>query len=281
MLDSHAGDGTRGVQAGTGCPRYRAGVGVFVAGVSALLGLMVGSFLNVVVYRVPRRESVVRPRSRCPGCGTQLAERDNVPVLSWLLLRGRCRTCSTPISARYPLVELLTAVVFGGLGARFGADWALPAFLVLAAGLLAVSFIDLEHFIVPNRVLLVVLALGVPLLAVAAAGGDGWLDVRDSVLGGAIAFGLLLVINLINPRGMGMGDVKLVGVEGLFLGVLGIGHVLLALFLGFLLGAVGGVVLLATGVRGRKDHIPFAPFLAAGALLSLVVGSGVLDWYRS
>src|SRR5947208_6996094 len=100
----------------------------FVAAASALVGLAVGSFLNVVIYRVPRKESVVRPRSRCPGCGTQLAERDNIPVISWLLLRRRCRTCSMPISVRYPAVEVLTALLFAAIGARFGADWALPAY---------------------------------------------------------------------------------------------------------------------------------------------------------
>src|SRR5437588_9281077 len=113
-------------------------VTAFVTVVCGLLGLVVGSFLNVVIYRVPRKESVVRPRSRCPGCGTQLAERDNIPVVSWVLLRGKCRTCGEPISARYPLVELLTAALFVAAGLRFGADWALPAFLLLFASLLAV-----------------------------------------------------------------------------------------------------------------------------------------------
>lgn len=245
-----------------------------------VLGLLVGSFLNVVIYRVPRRESVVTPRSRCPGCGTQLAERDNIPVVSWLLLRGRCRTCAMSIPGRYPLVELLTGVLFAAVGIRFGADWALPAFLVLVGGQVAVSFIDLEHFLVPNRVLLAVLGVGGPLLVLAAVKGEGWDDMREMAIGAVIGFGLLLAINLINPRGMGMGDVKLAGVQGLFLGLLGVGHVLLALFLGFLLGAVGGVMLIATGLRTRKDHIPFAPYLATGALTCVLVGGPILDWYR-
>jgi leader peptidase (prepilin peptidase)/N-methyltransferase len=251
-----------------------------VAAGCGLLGLLVGSFLNVVIHRVPRKESVVRPRSRCPGCGTTLAERDNIPVLSWLLLRGRCRTCGEPISARYPLVELLTAAVFAAVGARFGADGAVPAFLVLGAGLVAVSAIDLEHFLVPNRILQWMLALGVPLLVVAAATDHRWVDLRSAAVGAAIGFGLLLVINLAVPRGMGMGDVKLAGVEGAFLGFLGVGHVFVGLFLGFVLGAIGGVLLIATGLRSRRDHIPFAPFLAGGALLAVLVGSSVLDWYR-
>src|SRR5207302_4724497 len=117
-----------------------------------VFGLLVGSFLNVVVHRVPRKESVVRPRSHCPSCGTQLADRDNIPVVSWVLLRGRCRTCGHAISARYPLVEVATGALFVAAGLRFGADWALPAFLLLFASLLAVSLIDLEHYIIPNRI---------------------------------------------------------------------------------------------------------------------------------
>jgi leader peptidase (prepilin peptidase)/N-methyltransferase len=255
------------------------GVTALVAAGCGLLGLLVGSFLNVVIHRVPRHESVVRPRSRCPGCGTTLAERDNIPVLSWLVLRGRCRTCGEPISARYPAIELLTALVFAAVGARFGADWSVPAYLVLAAALLAVSAIDLEHFVVPNRVLLATVAVGVPLLVLAAAVDHRWDDLGTAAIGAAVAFALLLVINLVNPRGMGMGDVKLAGVLGAWLGFLDLGHVFLGLFLGFLLGSVGGILLIATGVRSRKDHIPFAPFLAAGALLAVLVGGPLLDWY--
>jgi leader peptidase (prepilin peptidase)/N-methyltransferase len=252
---------------------------VLVAAGCGLLGLLVGSFLNVVIHRVPRHESVVRPRSRCPECGTTLAERDNVPVVSWLLLKGRCRTCDAPISARYPAVELLTAVAFAAVGLRFGADWAVPAYLVLVAALVAVSAVDLELFLVPNRILLATLAVGVPLLVLAAALDHRWDDLGRALAGAAIGFGILLAINLVTPRGMGMGDVKLAGVLGAWLGFLDIGLVFLGLFLGFLLGAVGGIALLATGVRTRKDHIPFAPFLAAGAVLAILVGSPLLDWY--
>jgi leader peptidase (prepilin peptidase)/N-methyltransferase len=250
-----------------------------IAALAGLFGLMVGSFLNVVIHRVPLKQSVVHPRSRCPGCGTQLAERDNVPVLSWLLLRGRCRTCAMPISARYPLVELLTGALFAGVGARFGADWAVPAFVVFTACLLAVAFIDLEHFIVPNKVLLATVAIGGPLVVLAAA-ADGWHHLRDALVAAVVGFVLLLIVNLVYPAGMGMGDVKLAGVEGLFLGYLGIGHLLLGLFLGFLLGSVGGIALIASGIRTRKDHIPFAPFLAAGAYLALLAGEVLLDFYR-
>src|SRR5438067_4378024 len=139
------------------------------AAICGVFGLMVGSFLNVVIYRVPRKESVVRPRSRCPGCGTQLAERDNIPVLSWLLLRGRCRTCAEPISVRYPLVELLTGGLFVAAALRFGLDWVLPAYLVFFASLVEITFIDLEHYIIPNRVLYPPLFIAMPLLVLAPA----------------------------------------------------------------------------------------------------------------
>jgi leader peptidase (prepilin peptidase)/N-methyltransferase len=258
----------------------------FVAAVSALLGLAVGSFLNVVIHRVPRKESVVSPRSRCPGCGTELANRDNVPVVSWLLLRGRCRTCSEPISGRYPAVEVLTAVVFAAVGAAIaaldGGDQlgAVPLFLVLAGVLVAVSFIDIEHFLVPNKVLIAGSATATPFLVLAALTADeGGERLVRSLLGVLAAGGALLVLNLISPRGMGMGDVKLAAFEGAFLGWLGWGHVFLGLFLGFLLGSVGGLTLIALRLRTRKDHIPFAPFLAAGALLTVVLGDALLDIY--
>ena len=252
----------------------------FVAIASGVIGLMVGSFLNVVIHRVPIGESVVRPRSRCPGCGTQLAERDNIPVISWLLLRGRCRTCGMRISTRYPLIEFLTGLLFAAVGARFGADWALPAFLLFSASLIALSAIDLEHFRLPNRILIATTVAGLPLLLLAAVADDRWHDLRDGLIGGLAGLGLLLAIHLVSPRGMGMGDVKLAGVLGLFLGFLSIGRVFLGLFLGFVLGAVIGVLLIATGIRTRKDHVPFGPFLAAGAMLSVFVGGPILDWYQ-
>ena len=245
-----------------------------------ILGLLVGSFLNVVIHRVPRRESVVRPRSRCPGCGTELSPRDNVPVLSWLLLKGRCRSCGEPISPRYPLVELTTAVLFAATAARLGVDAALPAFLVVVAGLVAISAVDLERFIVPNRILYPTLFLAAPLLLVAAVVDDDWSSLRTAALGGAVAWALLLVIHLVSPAGMGFGDVRLAGLIGMTLGWLSFGHVLVALFLGFLLAAVVGVALIATGVKGRKDKVPFGPFLAAGAMLALLFGTPILDWYR-
>jgi leader peptidase (prepilin peptidase)/N-methyltransferase len=252
---------------------------VVVAGVCAVLGLAVGSFLNVVIYRVPRKESVVRPRSRCPGCGVQLAERDNVPVVSWVLLRGRCRSCGESISARYPLVELGTATLFVAAGLRFGLDWVLPAYLVFFAALVAVTFIDLEHYIIPNRVVYPTIFLSLPLLTLAAAAQDEWGNLERALIGAVLAWGFLLVVHLISPRGMGFGDVRLSFVLGLFLGWLDLRHVFLGLFLGFLFGSISGLALMALRRRGRKDHIPFGPFLAAGAVVAVLVGSPILSAY--
>lgn len=247
---------------------------------AGVLGLLVGSFLNVVIHRLPRRESVVRPRSRCPRCGKVLAARDNLPVLSWLALGGRCRSCREPIAWRYPVIELLTAGAFAAVGARFGPDVVAPAFLSLTAVLIAVSAIDIEHFIVPNRALLAGTALGVPLLVIATFGEHDIGDLVGAGLGGLLGGGALLLIALLYPRGMGMGDVKLAAYECLFLGFLSVGHVAVGLFLGFLAGSVGGILLIGTKVRTRKDHIPFAPFLAAGGFLSVLFGRTLLEWYQ-
>jgi leader peptidase (prepilin peptidase)/N-methyltransferase len=255
-------------------------VTALVVASSGVLGLLVGSFLNVVIARVPAHESVVRPRSRCPGCGTEIASRDNVPVMSWLLLRGRCRTCGMRISAQYPMVEGLTAVLFVAVAAHLGTDWALPAFLAVTAGLIAASFVDIGHFLVPNRILVATLAIAGPLLVLAAAIDGRWADLGRAGIGGTAAFASLLALNLANPRYMGMGDVKLAFLLGAMLGWTGLGFVPVGLFLGFVLGSIGGLGLIAAGLKTRKDHIPFAPFLSAGTLLALFVGQTILDWYR-
>ena len=233
-------------------------VSLVLAVACALAGLVAGSLLTVVVELVPRREPVA-------------------PALKNLLRRGGLPPRSERPSS--PAVPLATAVLFAAAALRFGADWALPGFLVFFAALLAVAVIDLEHYIVPNRIVAWTLAVSLPLLAVAAVLDDRWGSFGRAVLGAVAAGAGLLVINLISPRGMGMGDVKLALVLGLHLGWLGLAHVVLGLFLGFLLGAVGGVVLIALGVRKRTDHVPFAPFLAGGAVLAVLVGRPILTWY--
>ena len=245
----------------------------------ALVGVVVGSFLNVVIHRVPERRSVVRPRSSCPRCDTTLKPWDNLPVISWLLLRGRCRSCDGAISIRYPLVEVATAALFVAAALRFGADPVLPAFLVVFAALLAISAVDLERFIVPNRILYPALFMAAPLLVLAAAFDGDWSSLREAALGGALAWVLLFAIHMASPKGMGFGDVRLAGLIGMLLGWLSIGHVLLGLFLAFLTAAVTGVGLMVAGVRGRKDRVPFGPFLALGAITAVFVGGPILSWY--
>ena len=252
----------------------------FVIGVCFVLGLMVGSFLNVVIHRIPRHESVVSPRSACPSCGTEISNRDNVPVLSWLALRGRCRSCDEPISPRYPLVELTTGVIFALVGARLGADWALPAFLVFSAGLIALSAIDLDTYLLPRKVVYPTLFATAALLLVAAAATRDLRGLAEAGAGGLIGFGIFFLIHFISPKGMGFGDVRLAGVIGMALGWIQLPLVAVGLFLAFLLATIVGVGLMVAGRRGRKDKVPFGPFLAAGAMLAVLVGHKVLDIYE-
>jgi len=244
------------------------------------MALCVGSFLNVVIDRVPKRVSVLRPCSHCMSCGARVANRDNIPVFSWLWLRGRCRQCRAPIGARTLLVELATAALFVAAAVRFGASWSLPAYWLFFAALLVISVIDLEHLIVPNRVLYPALAASVPLLLLAAAAGDDWGALRRAAIGGLAAFGALFLVHIVSPRGMGFGDVRLAGLIGVYEGWLGVGHIFLALFLGFVLGALVGVGLIVAGHKGRRDAIPFGPFMAAGAVIAVLWGPDLLRGYH-
>ena len=239
----------------------------------ALTGAVVGSFLNVVIHRVPRHESVVRPASRCPACATPVAPRDNVPVLSWLALRGRCRACRAPVSARYPAVELLTAALFGLIGLVRGSEPDLLLSLPFAAVLVAVAGIDLEHRIVPNRILAP--AAGWAVAAAALVHPDRLPELLGA---GALAFALLLMAALARPAGMGMGDVKLAGVIGLYLGASAAPALLAAFFAGSVV-ALG--VLARRGAAARSLGLPFAPFLALGGVLGIVAGPELVDLYTS
>jgi leader peptidase (prepilin peptidase) / N-methyltransferase len=229
--------------------------GSFVVAVS-VLGLVVGSFLNVVIWRVPRKVSVAWPASHCPACEAPIQPLDNVPVASWLRLRGKCRSCDAPIPLRYPLVEVGCAVLFSAAAVRFGTSWALPGYLVLFAALLAISVIDLEHYIVPDRITVPLTLASIPLIGLASLGeGEGWAFFR-SLLGGVVFFSFFFLLNLVYPKGMGMGDVKLSFSLGLYLGWLGWGELFLGGFLSFLLGAVISVTLVAVRRRGGKDFVP-------------------------
>lgn len=244
------------------------------AALAFLGGLMVGSFVTVVAHRVPRGESIVAPRSRCPSCGTQIAAYDNVPVLSWAILRGRSRCCGESISPRYPLAEL-------GLGAAWAATvlvlWddgaAVVLGLVFVTMLMAVTLTDLEQRLIPNKILVVAAVLGV---AIVAATDPGSLPERAIAAAGA--GGVFFLAALAYPRGMGLGDVKLAAVMGLFLGR----NVVPAIFVALLSGALVGLAILARhGAGARKKAIPFGPFLALGGMAGLLAGDQLLDLYLS
>lgn len=248
---------------------------------AAVLGLAIGSFLNVVVYRVPRGESVVRPRSRCPQCEAPVRPRDEVPVISWLLLRGRCRDCDHPISVRYPLVEGLTAAVFAALAARFGASMQLPAYLYLGAVGIALALIDLDVRRLPNALTLPSYAVGAALLGLAAATSHSATPLIRAFIAMAVLFLAYFVLAFAYPGGMGFGDVKLAGVLGLYLGWLGWGSVAVGMFAAFVLGGVVGIALIFVGRAGRKSRVPFGPFMVTGALIAVFAGQALASTYVS
>jgi leader peptidase (prepilin peptidase)/N-methyltransferase len=241
---------------------------------AGVLGAIVGSFLNVVVHRLPRHESLVSPASHCPRCGTPVKPYDNIPILSWLLLRGRCRSCGERISPRYPLVEALTAVLC--VGAVLAHDTAAGIALSLALILIVVpaALIDLEHRIIPNRLTLLGAILALVLGTLLDPSGE-----PERLIAGAAAAGFLLLAALAYPGGMGMGDVKLAGVMGLFLGRAVAPAILIALLAGVLYGAL--VIARKGAHEGRKTAVPFGPFLALGAAVAVYAGQPLIDLYTS
>jgi leader peptidase (prepilin peptidase) / N-methyltransferase len=242
---------------------------VVLAGV---FGAVVGSFLNVVIHRLPLGESLVHPRSRCPSCGTQIAGYDNIPIVSWLVLRGRCRHCKAAISARYPAVELLTAVAFAAVVLVGGLDDDLVLELPFVAALIALAGIDYDHKLLPNRIVYPLAAWGV--VATVLVDRD---DLVEHLVAGAGAFLFLFLAVLAYPRGMGMGDVKLAGAMGLYLGV----SVIPALLIAFLSGSFVGIAILAReGAAARKKAVPFGIFLALGGIVAVLVGPELVDLYE-
>ena len=247
--------------------------------VLAVLGLLVGSLLTTVIARVPDAEPVLTPGPRCPACHAPIRGRDAVPVASWFLLRRRCRDCGAPISARYPLVEVLTAAMFVLVGASIGLTWALPAFLYLTAVSIALAVIDLDTKRLPNALTLPAYPVMAGLLLLPTLVEGSWGQLGRALLGGAGMLVFYLALALIYPAGMGMGDVKLAGTLGAGLAWLGWGPLLVGGFLAFLLGAVIGLGLMVLGRAGRRSTIPFGPFMVAGTLLGIVVGQQIADWY--
>jgi leader peptidase (prepilin peptidase) / N-methyltransferase len=247
------------------------GSGVVIA---AVMGAIFGSFLNVVAYRLPRGESLSHPRSRCPGCQTPIRPYDNVPVLSWLMLRGRCRSCGVRISARYPLVEAGTALLCALVVVAKGADADALLGLALVLLMVPVTLIDLDHRIIPNKLMLVGAVVAPALVLVVAPD-----DLAEHLIAAGAAGGFFLLAVLAYPRGMGMGDVKLAAVLGLFLGR-SVGP---AVFIALVSGTLVGLAVIARkGAReGRKTAVPFGPFLAFGAICALFAGDALVDAYLS
>jgi leader peptidase (prepilin peptidase)/N-methyltransferase len=270
----------------------------FVFAVVAAVGAIIGSFLNVVIHRVPREESIAFPASRCPSCGTAIRPYDNIPVVSWAVLRGRCRSCRTPISARYPAVELLTAALFAlTYWLRSGLTLSLPFDLAFVAGILALIFIDAEHMILPNVItypgaaLAILARVVVPnLYGVASLGGSQtqlrpWLvSLGGALLGALVGGGFLWLVGWLweKARGveaMGLGDVKMMFMVGAYLGW---PLTLLTIFVGVLTGSVAGVaVMMGRKERDMQMMLPFGIFLGVGSLVSLFFGASIIDWYTA
>lgn len=237
-------------------------------------GLIFGSFITVVAHRVPRGESIVGPRSRCPGCGAQIAAYDNLPVVSWMLLRGRARCCGIEISPRYPLTELTLGALYAAtVLVLWGDGGEVVLGLVFVTTLLAVTLTDLERRVIPNKILLVAAVLGAVLAAVTDPG-----SMPERIAAAAAAGGLLFLVALAYPRGMGLGDVKLVATMGIFLGR----NVAPAIVVALLTGSLVGLAMIARdGAAARKRAIPFGPFLALGGVVGLLAGDQIVDWYLS
>jgi leader peptidase (prepilin peptidase)/N-methyltransferase len=248
---------------------------------AGVVGLAVGSFLNVVVYRVPRGESLLRPASHCPNCDRPVRPWENVPVLSWLALRGKCAGCRARISVRYPLVEAGTAALFVAITLRFGLSPELPAYLYLGAVSLVLALIDLDVRRLPNPIVLPSYVVGAALLALPAVLDADWTSAGRALLAMAALFAVFFAIAATYRGGMGLGDVKLAGVLGLYLGWLGWSSVVIGAFSGFLFGGLVGVALLVARRASRRTAIPFGPFMLAGALTAVFLAEPIASWYST
>jgi leader peptidase (prepilin peptidase)/N-methyltransferase len=255
--------------------------GATAAIVLGIFGLLIGSFANVVIYRVPEGRSIVRPPSGCPACGSRVRTRDNIPVISWLVLRGRCRDCHAPISLRYPAVEALVGALFVGVGLRFGISWTGVGEAALAAGLVVLAFIDLEHLLLPKKIVYATLTVVAVVFVAGAATGTQWHPLLVAAISAVVPWALFFVINFVSPRAMGFGDVRLALLIGFGLGWLGAGYAFLGFIVASVLGSVVGVTMIALGKAGRRTPIPFGTFLAAGAVVAVLAGAPVVNWYAA
>lgn len=236
-----------------------------------VFGTIIGSFLNVVIYRVPRNESIVYPPSHCANCKHELKPYDLIPVVSYIVLRGRCRYCGNRISIRYPIVELLTGIIYLILFVYFGISIKSLSYAFLASLLIAISFIDMEHKIIPNKVILIGLIAGVAFRLIMINYG-----VWDYIVGFLVGGGVLLLISLLSGGGMGGGDIKLMAMIGLFVGWK---LTISTLFLAVVLGAIGGIAMILFKIKTRKDYIPFGPYISIACLISILYGYDLLNMY--
>ena len=248
-----------------------------------LFGSLVGSFLNVVVYRIPLKRSIVSPPSACTGCGTRIKGYDNIPVLSWLLLRGKCRTCKSSISARYPMVELSTGIFFGIVAWKFhgSALSLLVAFLYLASVSIVLALIDLDTHTLPNRIVLPSYFIGAFLLGVTGLMNGSPGAILRALFGMTVLGLFYFALALVYPGGMGMGDVKFAGVLGLFLGYLGWDVLLVGAFSAFILGGLFAIVLILIRKANRGTGIPFGPWMLAGAWIGVFFSTPIVQQYLS
>ena len=243
-----------------------------------LFGLVIGSFANVAIYRIPEAKSLWAPRSFCPRCGKTIVWYDNLPLLSYAILRGRCRNCHQSISLGYPLVELITGLLYLAVFAKCGFAWKaeLLPYLFMVTVLVIVSVIDIQRQIIPNNIMYPSIPIGLAAMGIVSlVRGDGNI-ILHSIIGLAIGGLPLGLLALAIPKGMGIGDAKLAAFSGIFLGY----YQTIGLFFGFLLGSIIGIVLMLIGRKGRKSRIPFGPYLAAGALIALMWGPNLYNFYR-
>ncbi|MGB2757614.1 MAG: prepilin peptidase [Acidimicrobiia bacterium] len=250
--------------------------------IAALYGAIVGSFLTVVIGRVPAHESIVRPRSRCGACGTQLTTLDLIPIISWCARRGRCAHCGAKVSVRYVMVELITAAVFGSIVWRYGLDGRSVVLCTIAAGLVALSAIDLETFKLPNAIVYPLSGMGAAgIVVVSAIESEYRSGMLRALLGAVIVFCAFFVLHLISPKSMGFGDVRLSALLGGSTAWIAWGVTAVSLFAAFAFGALIGTAMLLIGRAGRKTALPFGPMLAAGWLFGLLYGPQIADAYLS
>jgi leader peptidase (prepilin peptidase)/N-methyltransferase len=249
--------------------------------VAGIVGLMIGSFVGVVVDRVPRKESIVSPPSHCVACSAPILAYDNIPLVSYVILRGHCRHCGAHIPPRDAMLELGTGALFVLLAWRLGSVWELPAYCVLAASLVAISAIDVKHLRIPSPIVYVTAALGVPLLVLASAGTHNWSALLSALIGGVAAFVAFFALFYAVPKGIGFGDVRLAGLCGGFLGWIGYREVIVAFLLSFIVAGVPAAILLAMHKVQRKTQIPFGPFIAAGTVITVLFAHPLVHAWAS